>query len=132
MYHVGTNKRSHDSAELIYYGVAICSQDKPLESVTISDVQRVTGIARTTFYRSFDNVLDVLEWKCDQYYQSFLASCPADVIEGLSLRHPVFPPILSCSAGQSRYSCSCANLSISSRILRSRSGTSYAGMSSSR
>ena len=47
MYHVGTNKRSHDSAELIYYGVAICSQDKPLESVTISDVQRVTGIART-------------------------------------------------------------------------------------
>ena len=86
MYHVGTNKRSHDSAELIYYGVAICSQNKPLEYVTISDVQRVTGIARTTFYRSFDNVLDVLEWKCDQYYQSFLASCPADVIEGLSLR----------------------------------------------
>ncbi len=86
MYHVGTNKRSHDSAELIYYGVAICSQDKPLESVTISDVQRVTGIARTTFYRSFDNVLDVLEWKCDQYYQSFLASCPASVIEAFSLR----------------------------------------------
>ena len=28
----------------------------------------------------------MLEWKCDQYYQSFLASCPADVIEGLSLR----------------------------------------------
>lgn len=85
MYHVGTNKRSLDSAELIYYGVAICSQDKALESITISDVQRVTGIARTTFYRSFDNILDVLEWKCDLYYQSFLASCPADVIEGFSL-----------------------------------------------
>lgn len=85
MYHVGTNKRSRESAELIYYGVAICSQDKPLSSVTVSDIQRTTGVARTTFYRSFDTVQDVLEWKCDQYYHGFLSLCPAGAAGEMSL-----------------------------------------------
>lgn len=85
MYHVGTTKRSRESAELIYYGVAICSQDKPLSSVTVSDIQRTTGVARTTFYRSFDTVQDVLEWKCDQYYKGFLSLCPAGTAGEMSL-----------------------------------------------
>lgn len=78
MYHVGSTKRSRDSAELIYYGIAICAQQQPLESITVSEIQRITGVARTTFYRSFDSVQDVLEWKCDQYYLDFLAQLPAD------------------------------------------------------
>lgn len=85
MYHVGTTKRSHDSAELIFYGVAICSQEKPLDSVTVSDIQRTTGVARTTFYRSFDTILDVLEWKCDQYYREFLSHCPARLSDSFSV-----------------------------------------------
>ena len=85
MYHVGSTKRSRDSAELIYYGIVICSQHQPLDSITIAEIQRTTGVARTTFYRSFDNISDVLEWKCDQYYQGFLAQLPANHEKGPSL-----------------------------------------------
>lgn len=86
MYHVGSTKRSRDSAELIYYGIAICAQQQPLEAITVSEIQRITGVARTTFYRSFDSVQDVLEWKCDQYYLGFLAQLPAAVRDKQSLQ----------------------------------------------
>lgn len=65
MYHISDDKRSRQSAELIYSGLLDCLKRKSFDHVTISDIQRASGVARTTFYRGFDNISDVLYWKCD-------------------------------------------------------------------
>lgn len=69
MYHISNDKRSATSAELIYQGLLDCMKKKPFEKITISDLQKASSVARTTFYRSFDNISDVLYWKCDICFQ---------------------------------------------------------------
>lgn len=65
MYHISNDKRSKQSSELIWQGLIKCLKNKSFEDITISDLQKASGVARTTFYRSFDNISDVLYWKCD-------------------------------------------------------------------
>jgi AcrR family transcriptional regulator len=74
MHHIPNDKRAQKSAELIYEGLVRCLEDKPLDQVTITDLQRESGVARTTFYRSFDNISDVLHWKCAQCFEEILGS----------------------------------------------------------
>lgn len=69
MYHVSNDKRTKESAELIYQGLIACMKEKDFNKITITDIQRISGIARTTFYRDFDSLLDVLQWKCDSEYK---------------------------------------------------------------
>lgn len=68
MYHISNNKRRKESSELIWNGLLECLENKSFDNITISDLQKTTGIARTTFYRNFDNISDVLYWKCDQCF----------------------------------------------------------------
>lgn len=75
MYHISDDKRSRQSVELIYRGLLECLEEKPFDLVTISDVQRESGVARTTFYRSFDNMSDVLFWQCDIRFHEVLVEC---------------------------------------------------------
>ncbi len=72
MYHISADKRAGKSAELIYKGLLECLEEKAFEQITVTDVQRVSGIARTTFYRCFDNLSDVLYWRCDRCFQEAL------------------------------------------------------------
>lgn len=74
MYHISNDKRSNTSAELIYQGLLDCIKKKPFDKITISDIQKVSSVARTTFYRSFDNLSDVLYWKCDTCFQEVLGN----------------------------------------------------------
>lgn len=72
MFHVHADKRTACSAGKIAAALSNLIQTKPFDQVTIADLQRETGIARTTFYRSFDNLVDVLEWQCDlEFYRLF-------------------------------------------------------------
>lgn len=71
MYHINNNKRSEQSAELLWKGLLKCLESKNINTITICDLYKTTGIARTTFYRSFDNISDILYWKCDKcFYES--------------------------------------------------------------
>lgn len=72
MYHISNDKRSAQSADLIYKGLLECMKKKPFDTITISDLQRASSVARTTFYRSFDTISDVLYWKCDTYFYEVL------------------------------------------------------------
>ncbi|HIQ62402.1 MAG TPA: TetR/AcrR family transcriptional regulator [Candidatus Avichristensenella intestinipullorum] len=72
MYHIANDKRAKQSAELIYHGLLSCIQKKPFDQITISDLQKASGVARTTFYRAFDNISDVLYWKCDVCFHEVL------------------------------------------------------------
>ncbi len=72
MYHIRDDKRAQTSAELIYQGLVQCLRWKPFDFVTVTDVLRISGVGRATFYRNFDNLIDVLQMKCDQCFREVL------------------------------------------------------------
>lgn len=72
MYHISNDKRAAQSANLIYSGLLKCLENKPFDQITVTDVQRVSGVARTTIYRCFDNLSDILYWRCDLCFQEAL------------------------------------------------------------
>ncbi len=74
MYHISNDKRARESSELVYQGLLTCLQHKSFDQITVTDLQRASGVARTTFYRAFDNISDVLYWKCDLCFQEILGS----------------------------------------------------------
>lgn len=74
MYHIRNDKRALRSARALYEGLMACLAHKPFDQVTVSDVQRESGVARTTFYRSFDNLSDLLAWRCDECFREALGT----------------------------------------------------------
>lgn len=72
MYHISNDKRAKKSAELIYQGLLACLEHKSFDQITVTDLQKASGVARTTFYRAFDNISDVLYWKCNLCFQEVL------------------------------------------------------------
>ena len=74
MYHISKDKRAIQSSELIYKGLLECIKKKPFDQITVSDLQKVSEVARTTFYRAFDNIPDVLYWKCDTCFYEVLGN----------------------------------------------------------
>ena len=82
MYHISKDKRAIQSSELIYKGLLECIKKKPFDQITVSDLQKVSGVARTTFYRAFDNISDVLYWKCDTCFYEVLGSYHPKLFRG--------------------------------------------------
>lgn len=81
MYHIGKDKRCAQSAELIYKGLQQCLKSKSFEQLTVTDVQKTSGVARTTIYRCFDNLSDILYWQCDLCFRAALNSAaPAQTL----------------------------------------------------
>ncbi len=74
MYHISHDKCSRQSANLIYHGLLQCLKKKPFDQITVTDVQKASGVARTTVYRCFDNLSDILYWRCDHCFQEALHS----------------------------------------------------------
>ncbi len=72
MYHISRDKRSKQSAVLIYQGLLQCLEKKAFDQVTVTDVQKASGVARTTIYRCFDNLSDILYWRCDLTFREAL------------------------------------------------------------
>lgn len=65
MYHVINDKRARVSSEMLYVGLMDCLKTKPLSELTITEISDRAGVGRTTFYRNFDNPIDILHMKCD-------------------------------------------------------------------
>ena len=66
MYHIKSDRRSQTSADEIVRGLLECLKSNPLKNITVSDIHRVTGISRATFYRLFDTPEDVLIYQLDR------------------------------------------------------------------
>lgn len=60
MYYTSKDKRAKVSAEKIDNGFLQCLQTKSFAYITMNKVQKKSGTGRTTFYRLFDNALDML------------------------------------------------------------------------
>lgn len=86
MHHVSADKRAHRSAELIYGALRSCLEGRSFDRITVSDIQRASGVARTTFYRAFDDVSDVLSWKCEMCFHEALSDFkPQDFVNEMEL-----------------------------------------------
>lgn len=62
MYHVHPDKRTQRSAGKLSDALTKLLESTPLQKVTVSALCREARVARTTFYRSFDNLEDVISW----------------------------------------------------------------------
>ena len=82
MYHISKDRRALNSSQAIYQGLLQCLEEKPFDHITISDLQKASGVARTTFYRSFDNISDVLYWQCDTCFMEVLDKCASKLKSG--------------------------------------------------
>lgn len=72
MYHIKEDKRAEKSVELICAGLLACLGQKAFSQISISDIQRASTVSRSTFYRNFDSLDDVLALLCDRGFDEIL------------------------------------------------------------
>lgn len=73
MYHIKQDKRSVKSAQLLCDGLSQALEAHPYKDISISDICSSCGVARSTFYRLFDTLDDVLLYQFDSLFQNSLA-----------------------------------------------------------
>ena len=74
MVHIKNDLRAKKSAELIRAGLIRCLRKKSFAELTISELIEEAGVGRTTFYRLFDNICDVLYYECDLLAEKLVKS----------------------------------------------------------
>lgn len=72
MYHIKDDKRSLTSANALYNALQTLLTQEELNDISVSKLVKKAMVGRSTFYRNFDNILDVLVWKADSYFQAVL------------------------------------------------------------
>lgn len=85
MYHIVHDKRAQTSAECVAEGLFVCLQRQSFGEISVSDMCRVSGVSRATFYRLFDTPTDVLRWCCDRTVQGL----DAHLAQRLSAGKPI-------------------------------------------
>ena len=71
MYEFADNKKAVDSQKKIYKALRRILLKKPLSEVSVADITKECGISRSTFYRNFQNVSDVLAVIFEWYYNNY-------------------------------------------------------------
>lgn len=87
MYHIKQDKRAQNSVQLICDGLLRCLEEKPYEQVSISDVQRASTVSRSTFYRNFDCLDDVLALMCDIGFAEAFAELDKSVLRKVVFKY---------------------------------------------
>ena len=86
MYHIKKDRRAWASARLICEALLHCLQTKPFHEITVSELQRVSSVSRSTFYRHFDSQSDVLELLCDLAFREIFQ----EFRRGTSIHRAIF------------------------------------------
>ena len=86
MYHIKEDKRTKKSAELLCNALNTCMKTKNFSDITIVDLQNESFVSRATFYRLFDNTVDILDYQCDRLFQSYLENEAAQKTASLSVK----------------------------------------------
>ena len=76
MYHIKEDKRSQASARLVGEAMMELLETHAFDDISISDIQRQSTVGRATFYRLFDNTVDVLSWLCNQTFDQIVMEHP--------------------------------------------------------
>lgn len=81
MYHIPNDRRAYRSADSLYRGLLLCLETAAFENITVVDVVSCSDASRPTFYRLFDNTLDILHWKAEQIMLDALRRADPDRVE---------------------------------------------------
>lgn len=74
MYHIKEDKRSKKSLNLILQAFDRCLEIHPFKDMTITEVCHESTVSRATFYRLFDNLEDIIIYKCELLAEEFSKS----------------------------------------------------------
>jgi len=66
MYYISNDIRTQKSADLIANALNEYILKKNFTEITVTDLQKASSVSRSTFYRLFDNIVDVLSYQCDK------------------------------------------------------------------
>lgn len=66
------NKKAFESQVKIYKSLRRLLLTKPLADIKVADISEESGISRSSFYRNFQNVVEVLEVMLDYFYNRYL------------------------------------------------------------
>jgi len=72
MYHIKNDQRSIRSSEMLYEGLANLMREQDFETITVTDLVQAAQVGRTTFYRNFDLIEDILWMKNDQVFEGLV------------------------------------------------------------
>ncbi|MFZ4827716.1 MAG: TetR/AcrR family transcriptional regulator [Phototrophicaceae bacterium] len=72
MYHIKDDQRAIYSAELLYDGLVKLMREMPFDSIKVTELVVASQVGRTTFYRHFDTIEDILRWRSDQTYDEMI------------------------------------------------------------
>ena len=87
MYHIKSDKRAQASAQLIGNAMMELLKVRNFDDISVSDIQRQSTVGRATFYRLFDNTVDVLSWLCNQIFDTMAnrnASPTENMVESMT------------------------------------------------
>ncbi len=94
MYHIGNDIRQEKSAVLIMGALQTLQTKQPKHKVSITELCNESGVSRSTFYRLFDTVDDVVRCLCDRACDALMRACeerpgasPADVYAMFGRNH---------------------------------------------
>jgi len=95
MYHIKNDKRSIRSTEMLYDGLAELMQEMPFHTIKVKDLVEAARVGRTTFYRNFDEIEDILRMQSDQTFDNMIQYVVAYIQEhGNESRVMLLKPIL--------------------------------------
>ena len=94
MYHIKNDQRSIRSTELLYDGLAKLMEEMSFNTIKVKDLVEASHVGRTTFYRNFDAIEDILRLRSDQVFEDMMQYLIAYVQKygnesGLMLLKPV-------------------------------------------
>jgi AcrR family transcriptional regulator len=72
MYHIKDDRRSVRSSQLLYAGLAKLMHEKDFVAITVTDLVEAAKVGRTTFYRNFDEIEDILCMRNDQVFEGLV------------------------------------------------------------
>lgn len=102
MYHIKKDQRSERSAEEIYAALAQLIQQKSFDAIKVSEVVTLAQVGRATFYRNFDAIEDVLQWRCDEVVKALLIHLAQNrETNGIDAQVPLLKPVLHFFDGHS-------------------------------
>ena len=73
MYHIKNDQRAIRSSQLLYEGLTRLMREKPFNTITVTDLVVSAQVGRTTFYRNFDEIEDILRMRCDQTFDELIS-----------------------------------------------------------
>lgn len=86
MYHIKNDKRSITSANALYRALIQMLNTTSLDKIKVTSLVKKAMVGRSTFYRNFDEPLDILQWKCDSLFNHVLERFSSKLKNGTSGR----------------------------------------------